>query len=383
MHSHPTDAYVGENAILPMWVADMDFVAPPAVVEALVARAQHGIFGYTFRTPEYDQSVVNWMHRRHGWDIRPEWLCNTPGVVPALNLLVRTFVPAGGKVIVQPPVYYPFFSAIEHNGASIVRNPLLLQDGRYCMDLRGLEEIARDPLVKMVILCSPHNPVGRVWTRDELVRFGEICLRNNVLVVSDEIHGDLIFPGNKFVPFATLSEEFAQNAIVCTAPSKTFNLAGLKTSNIIIPNARLREQFDHLVHASGLAGMDAFGMVALQAAYNHGEEWLDQLLDYLQSNLRYVQEYLRAHLPEITAIQPEGTYLVWLDCRRLGLSAARLKDLCLEQARVYFDEGCIFGPEGEGFQRMNIACPRSLLAEALDRIRDTVVQRRENGTIAA
>lgn len=379
MHSHPTDAYFGDNAILPMWVADMDFCAPAPVIDALVKRAQHGIFGYTFRTPEYEQAVVNWMRRRHGWEIRPEWICNTPGVVPGLNLIVRTFVPPGAKVLIQTPVYYPFFSAIEHNGASIVRNPLLFQDGRYQMDYAGLEKIAADPQVKMAILCSPHNPVGRVWTREELVRFGEICLRHDILVVSDEIHGDLIFPqgGSKFIPYATLGEKFAERAIICTAPSKTFNLAGLKTSNIIIPNPGLREKFEHLAHSSGLAGMDAFGMAALLAAYTEGEEWLDQLLAYLDGNLRYLQDYLRAHIPEISAIQPEGTYLVWLDCRRLGLDAAGLKNLFLKEARVYFDEGCIFGPEGEGFERMNIACPRSILADALERIRETLAKRRQ------
>jgi cystathionine beta-lyase len=370
-----TDEFFGPDRILPMWVADMDFRSPEPVVTALVARAEHGIYGYTEKSDGYYQSVVGWMKRRHGWRVAPEWICTTPGVVPALNMLVRTFLSPGEKVLIQRPVYYPFFSAIENNGGEIVSNSLVLDNGRYGMDFDDLEVKAQDPQVKMAILCSPHNPVGRVWTREELSRFGDICLRNNVLVVSDEIHGDLIYKGYAFTTFASISKDIAQSAVICTAPSKTFNMAGLQTSNIIIPNADLRAQFEKTLQSNGLFGISVLGIVATEAAYNHGEEWLEQVLDYIEVNLRYLDEYVRDNIPQISVIPPEGTYLVWLDCRRLGLGKWDLKHLMLKEARVYLDEGFIFGPEGEGFERINIACPRSILGEALERICNAIQRR--------
>ena len=372
LHWEHTDKFFGENRILPMWVADMDFPCPRPVVEALLARAEHGIYGYTAQTDSYYGSVVSWMKKRHGWEIAAEWICTTPGVVPALNMLVRTFVSPGDKVLIQPPVYYPFFSAIENNDGELVANPLVYENGRYCMDFADLEEKTKDPKVRMAILCSPHNPVGRVWTRDELVRFGEICIKNNVLIVSDEIHGDLIYKGCVFTPLASISRDFAQNAIICTAPSKTFNMAGLQTSNIVIPNDQLRSRFKKTLQSNGLFGIGTFGVVALEAAYNHGEEWLEQVLDYIEDNLRILEEYVSQHIPQITVVRPEGTYLVWLDCRRLGLGKWELKQLMLNEAGVYLDDGFIFGPEGEGFERINIACPRSILVEALERIKNAI-----------
>ncbi len=362
----------GENRMLPMWVADMDFRCPEPVIKALVARAEHGIYGYTAPTEDCFRSVVQWMKKRHGWQIAPEWICTTPGVVPALNMLVRTFISPGDKVLIQPPVYYPFYSAIENNDGTLVTNPLVYENGRYCMDFADLEEKAKDPRTKLVILCSPHNPVGRVWTKDELLRFGEICMRNDVTIVSDEIHGDLVYKGHVFTPFADISQDFAQHAIICTAPSKAFNMAGLQTSCIIIPNDELRSSFQATLQSNGLFGMGTFGVVALQAAYEHGEEWLEQAMDYIEDNLKYLETFLREHIPEIELIRPEGTYLVWLDCRRLGLDKLELKRLMLEKARVYLDEGYIFGPEGEGFERINIACPRSILVEALERIKNAI-----------
>jgi cysteine-S-conjugate beta-lyase len=358
--------------LLPMWVADMDFQVPQAVIDALTARAQHGIFGYGWPGDAYRQAVIDWMHRRHGWPVQSEWIVPTPGVVPALNMLVRTFVAPGQRVIIQPPVYYPFYTAIANNQAELARNPLLLTDGRYGMDFAGLEALAREPDVVMLILSSPHNPVGRVWTPDELRRLGEICLAHDVLMVADEIHGDLIYPGRRFIPYATLGEAFAQNAIVCTAPSKTFNLAGLATSNIIIPNPELRVRFERTLNSNGLYGVNTFGMVALEAAYKDGEEWLAQVMDYVAGNFRFLRDYVAEHLPQIDVVEPEGTYLVWLDCRRLGLDKAALERLMLHEARVFLDEGYIFGPEGEGFERINIACPRSILVEALERIKKAV-----------
>ncbi len=367
----PDDSSSGTR-LLPMWVADMDFPCPEPIVEALVARAQHGLFGYTSPTDSYYNAVVSWMKKRHGWEIEPEWICATPGVVPALNMLVKTYISPGDKVLIQTPVYYPFNKAVENNDGMLITNPLIYENGRYCIDFADLEQKTKDPQVKMAILCSPHNPVGRVWTRDELLRFGEICLKNNVLVVADEIHGDLILEGFVFTPFAGISEPFAQSSITCTAPSKTFNLAGLKTSNIIIADEQLRARFKKTLGRTGLGGVGAFGVVALEAAYNHGEEWLSQVLDYIMGNLRYLEEYIAEYLPQIKVVPLEGTYLVWLDCRSLGLGKLELEQMMLEEARVYLDEGYIFGTEGEGFERVNLACPRSVLVEALERIRNVI-----------
>ena len=367
-----THRFFGKNRTLPMWVADMDFISPRSVVDALTARAQHGIYGYAAPTQDFYQSVVRWMQRRHDWEIAPEWICITPGVVPALNMLVRAFVSPGDRVLIQPPVYHPFYRAIENNNAELALNPLVYEDGRYRMDIEDLEAKCSDPKVKMAILCNPHNPVGRVWTREELIQFGEICIDHGVLVVSDEIHGDLIYKGHIFTPFANANDSFSQNSIICTSPSKTFNLAGLQTSCIVIPDEDLRSSFEKVLQSNGLSGISAFGVVAVQAAYDHGEEWLVQLLEYIEDNLKYLEQYIAEHIPQLTVVRPEGTYLVWIDCHRLRLGKWELKQFMLEEAKVYLDEGFIFGPEGEGFERINIACPRAILVEALDRIRQAV-----------
>jgi len=376
VHLKPTDIGMEAGGVLPMWIADMDFLCPQPVIEAVVARAAHGIYGYTDTPDSYYDSIVQWMKRRHGWEIDPEWICTTPGVVPALNLLVRTFVPAGEKTLIQPPVYHPFFCAIQNNGSVIANNPLILDGGQYHMDFNDLAEKACDPQVKMVILCNPHNPVGRVWTHQELLRFGEICRENNVLIVSDEIHADLIYRGNLFTPFANLGEAFAQQTIICTAPSKTFNLAGLQTSNIIIPSSELRARFLSTLEKNGLFGIGVFGGIALEAAYRHGEDWLEQVLAYLEGNLHCLASYIDEHIPDMRMIYPEGTFLVWLDCRGLGLHQPELKRLMLKEARVRLEDGAVYGREGEGFMRMNIACPRSILIEALERIRRAIEGRR-------
>ena len=370
---HTTDDYFGDHRILPLWVADMDFPAPQPVVDALVKRAQHGIYGYTLRTESYNQAVVDWMQRRHGWAIEPGWIISTPGVVPGINFLIRTFVRPQEKVLIQRPVYYPFFDAIENNAAAIVSNSLMLREGRYEIDFEDFERTAADPAVTMFILCSPHNPVGRVWTRDELARMGEICLRNKVLVVADEIHADLIYRGVTFTPMAAIDDLLAANTVVCTAPSKTFNLAGLHTSNMIIPNVRLRRRFQQTMNTCGMGKWaNPFGVVACETAYREGEDWLGQVMDYIEDNLDYLQDYIDRHIPGIRVIRPQGTYLVWLDCRELGLDKWALKRLMMEKARIFPDEGFIFGPEGEGFERFNIACPRAILQEALQRIRRAV-----------
>jgi cystathionine beta-lyase len=367
-----TVRFFGPDRVLPMWVADMDFRCPEPIVEALIARAEHGIYGYSAPTSAFYQSVVNWMERRHGWKIDPQWICLTPGVVPALNMSVRTFTTQGNKVLIQPPVYHPFYGAIENNHSQVITNALVLENGRYRMDFGDLETKCKDPEVKMAILCSPHNPVGRVWTRDELVEFGRICIENNVLIVSDEIHGDLIYHDHVFTPLAKISDAFAQNSVICTAPSKTFNMAGLQTSCIIIPNHDLREQFQKTLQSDGLFGVNAFGAVALQTAYDHGEGWLQDVLEYIEGNLDYFEAYVDENIPQLNVIRPEGTYLVWLDCRRLELGMTELQQLMSEKARLYLDDGFIFGSEGEGFVRINIACPRKVLVEAVDRIREAV-----------
>ncbi len=368
----PAEGDPVEKPLLPMWLADMDFACPAPVIEALATRVQNGVYGYTTPGAEFYASVVDWMARRHSWTIEPDWILITPGVVPALNLLVRTFASRGDKVILQPPVYHPFFTAIENNADGWVANPLIYEKGRYRMDFDQLERVAADQHVKMALLCSPHNPVGRVWTADELIRFGEICIGNGVLIVADEIHGDLILQGNRFTAIGTLDREFARQAIICTAPSKTFNMAGLKTSCIIIQDTALRDQFEKTLLGIGMYGANTFGVVALQAAYEHGEEWLEQVLEYLAGNLRLLDDFLRTQLPQIRLVQPEGTYLVWLDCRALGLDDDELRRLIKEEARLLLNDGTMFGIEGSGFQRINIACPRSILQEALQRLKTAV-----------
>lgn len=377
-HWDHTDRSFGKDRVLPMWVADMDFRSPEPVIQALVQRAQIGLYAYSLPTAEFFDSLVHWMKRRHGWEMQPDWICVTPGVVLALNMLVRTVVGPREKVLIQPPVYYPFSHAIEKAGAQVATNPLIYEGGRYRMDFADLERKVQDPSVKMLILCSPHNPVGRVWTRNELERLGRTCLENDVLIVSDEIHGDLVLRGQRFTPFAALGEDFAQGSVVCTAPSKTFNLAGLQTSCIIVPNEGLRSQFAQTLDRHAVHLINSFGLVAMQAAYEHGEEWLAQVLEYTESNLGYLEQYLDKHIPQIRLVRPEGTYLAWLDCRGLGLDDTALKRLMLNNARVYLDDGVIFGKEGSGFQRMNVACPRAVLTEALERIRVAIAGLRKS-----
>lgn len=369
-----SDRSYGSNRVLPLWVADMDFRCPEPVIEAVTKRAAAGIYGYAVPGEEFYRSVVGWMSRRHGWQVDPATVTVTPGVVAAVNVAVRAFTSPGDKVLIQPPVYYPFYNAIESNGAQVLTSPLVYSTGKYSMDFADLEHKLKDPRLKIMVLCSPHNPVGRVWSRDELKRLGELCLANNVLMVSDEIHGDLILPGNSFTPYALLGPEFAARAIICTAPSKTFNLAGLKTSCIMIAAEGLRSEFRKQLRSMGFVMPNAFGIVALQAAYDHGEAWLAQVLDYLQGNLEYMQSFIAENIPQIEVVPLEGTYLAWLDCHRLGLDPGGLKHLMVDEARVYLDEGMLFGPEGEGFERINIACPRSILVEALERIAQAVAE---------
>ncbi len=361
--------------ILPLWVADMDFKTPPAVIEALVARAQHGIFGYTDGRDAYYSAVRNWFLEHFGWKTELSWIVKTPGVVFALSVAVRAFTEAGDAVLIQPPVYYPFTETIQANGRKLVKNELVYEDGHYCIDFEDFERKITENQVKLFILCSPHNPVGRVWTREELTKLGEICLKHSVLVVSDEIHADFTYPGHSHTVFASLDSRFAENCILCTAPSKTFNLASLQISNIFIPNRDIRRKFKQELTRAGYSQPNAMGLAACRAAYEHGKPWLDELRTYLLQNLLFVREYIARHMPGVRLVEPEGTYLIWLDFRELGLSGQTLDDLIVYKAGLWLDAGEMFGNGGDGFQRINIACPRATLEEALKRLSRALEER--------
>ncbi|MEM7028667.1 MAG: MalY/PatB family protein [Chloroflexota bacterium] len=369
-----TDIDDTDKPLLPMWVADMDFRCPPAVTEALAKHAEHGIFGYSYPTESYFQTVIDWVNRRYDWTLERDWIVLTPGVVPAVSMLIQACTKPGEKVLIQPPVYYPFAQVIESNDRVVVSNPLIDQNNQYRMDFADLAQKVADPEVTMAILCNPHNPVGRVWTAEELTQFGEICLANDVFVISDEIHCDLIYKDYTFTSFAKLGEHFRQNSAICLAASKTFNLAGLQTSNIIIPNEVHREHLTQAMRRSAVFTVNTFGPIATEAAYRYGEAWLEAVIAYIEANYHFMKDYLAKHIPQLKVIQPEGTYLVWVDCRALEMTSEDRKVMMMEQAKVYLDEGELFGVEGEGFERFNIACPRSMLKEVLDRIRDTVNQ---------
>lgn len=369
----------GSDDIIPMWVADMDFPIAKPITAALLKRAQHEVYGYAYPRPSLIEAIVNRMQKRYGWRIEPEWIVFTPGVVPALNAAIRAFTHPGDEVIIQDPVYHPFWAAIEQSGCCVASNPLRLVNGRYEFDIADLEKtfapmegMRRGPSrAKMMVLCNPHNPIGRVWARDELIAVGNIIVGHDAVMVSDEVHCEVLYRGIKHVPFAAISKEFEQNCVVCQAGSKAFNLAGLAASTIIIPNGKLRNAFT-AARSGILPQPDVFGLVALEAAYRDGDDWLEQMLDYLQRNLEFMIEYVKDHIPKLGIIKPEGTYLVWLDCRRLGMDNLALRAFFREKAKVGFDDGYIFGPAGAGFERVNIACPRSTLQEALIRIERAV-----------
>lgn len=350
-----------------MWVADMDFPAPPPVVDAIVERARHGIYGYADCNEEYAEATVAWMARRFGWQIEKDWLVYVPGIVPALNWMVQTFTDPGDQVVIQSPVYFPFFKAVRNNGREVANNQLTDSNGRYQMDLTGLEEKLATG-AKMLILCSPHNPVGRVWGPEELKHLGELCRQYGTLVIADEIHSDLVYPEFKHTPFPLACPDLLMSTIVCTAPSKTFNLAGLQVSNLVIPNPKIRESFRSAMTKIGISHPNVFAITALQTAYRSGEEWLEQLMIYLAANRDFLLHFITENMPEIRVTKPEGTYLAWLDFRSLGLESARLREFLLKEAKVALNDGFTFGPGGEGFARMNIACPRSFLDEGLTRI---------------
>ena len=358
--------------VLPLWVADMDFPTAPAVLERLHALAEHGIFGYTGVKDAYFSAVHNWYAQRFGWETQRSWLVTTPGVVFAIAIAIRAFTQKGDAILIQQPVYYPFANKVTENDRQLVVNPLVLKNGRYEMDFADMERKIVDYHVKMLLLCSPHNPVGRVWTKEELLRVGEICQKHGVLVVSDEIHADFTYAGHTHRVFASVKSEFADFTITCTAPSKTFNLAGLQNSNIFIPNRQLRHAYKKELSACGCGGTNCMGMAACQAAYEAGADWLEQLKQYLAGNLAYIRQFLREKLPDIALIEPDGTYLVWLDLRKLGLTEQQQRQLIVQDAKLWLDTGTLFGQGGEGFERINIACPRTTIERAMQRLEHAV-----------
>lgn len=349
-----------------MWVADMDFESPPCVLDALSKRVKHGIFGYSEPDAAYFSAVRGWFERRFGWDPEREWLTVTPGVVNAIYIAVRSLTESGDGVVIQQPVYYPFASAVKQTGRKLLVNELVYSGGSYSIDFDDFEQKIKE--ARLFILCNPHNPVGRVWTREELVRMGEICLCHGVAVIADEIHQDFIYHGHHHHVFAGLDPRFADIAVTCTSPSKTFNLAGLLHANIFIQNKTLRDKFTREYASCGLSQPGIMGLSACKAAYEDGTQWLEELLTYLAGNMSLIREFLQTRVPKIKLVEPEGTYLAWLDCTELGCSSHELDELVTHKAKLWLDGGTMFGIGGNGFQRINAACPRSVLRTALERL---------------
>jgi cystathionine beta-lyase len=360
-----------EEGVLPMWVADMDFRTAPPVMEALERRAQHGVFGYTKVSDTYFQAVIDWFDRRHRTLFKKEWILFTTGVVPALSAVIKALTVPGDKVIVQEPVYNCFFSSIRNNQCEMVSNNLIYKEGTYHINFTDLETKAADPKTKLLLLCSPHNPVGRVWKREELLNISQICIRNHITVVSDEIHCDLVYPGHTHIPFASLDEEFCYHSVTCTAPGKTFNLAGIQVANIIVANEKMRKKIDKALNINEVCEINTFAVEALIAAYTKGEAWLEALKVYLWENYTCLLDFFAQHLPQLKIAPPEATYLVWVDCTALGLSSADVARILIEKEKLWVNEGPLYGTAGEGFIRLNIACPRELLLKGLEKIKHT------------
>ena len=357
----------GTNNLLPMWVADMDFLTAPCVMEALKDRLEQGIFGYTTRPSSYNESIVNWLDNRFSWKINQEWLMFSPAVITSISLLIQNLTQKNDKIMIQEPVYSPFHSIVESNERNLVISPLVkLDDGSYVMDYEDIEAKIKD--VKVFILCNPHNPVGRVWTREELTRLGEICLKHNVLIISDEIHSDIILKNHKHTPFASISKEFRENTITCMAPTKTFNLAGLQSSFLVISNPYYYEVMDKAFSILDIKRNNAFSLVATEAAYNYGEDWLYELIKYIEDNVDFAIDYIKNHMPQLKVKKPEGTYLLWVDFSNLNVDKEDLKNALINKGRIALSDGSSFGIGGDGYYRINLACPRSMVLEGLKRI---------------
>ncbi|MBI9089600.1 MAG: PatB family C-S lyase [Desulfobacterium sp.] len=361
----------GTDDVIPMWVADMDFRTPDFMVNAINKRMADPIFGYTLREDAFYGSVKAWMEKRHGWNIEKDWITFSPGVVSALSMAILAMTKPGDNIVVQPPVYHPFYFVVEDNDRKLIRNPLRLEDGRYRMDFDHLKSVI-DEKTRMVIISNPHNPGGTVWTKEELRQLGEICVENDLLLISDEIHSDLVAKGFRHTPAASISTEIAQLTITCVAPSKTFNAAGLSTAAVIIPNHGLMAKYKRILNAVHVGFGNIFGNPALVAAYEKGEPWLEQLLDYIGKNISHTMDFFEKKIPGISAMEPEASYLLWLDCRELGLSQEALCEFMIKEAKLGLNDGAMFGTEGVGFMRMNLACPLSVVKKALANLETAV-----------
>jgi cysteine-S-conjugate beta-lyase len=359
-------AFFGNADLMPLWVADMDFRTPDFIIDAIKKRTEHEIFGYTLRGESYNQSIVNWLKRRHNWEIKSEWISFSPGVVAGLTMAIEALSNPGEGVIIQPPVYFPFFDSVKGTGRELIENPLRIENGRYYFDFEDLKQKIT-PKTRLLLLSNPHNPGGMAWNEEELTELARICLENKVLIISDEIHSDLIFDGYRHTPLAGISEEIAQNSVICMAPSKTFNTAGLTTSFLVIPNKRHFVAYERVMRLPHLHMGNIFGTVALEAAYTYGEEWLAQLIKYLQDNYKFLEQFFNENLPKLKVMRPEATYLIWLDFSAFGLTDEALNQKLID-AGVGLNRGVQFGKQGSGYMRINIGCPRSVLHEALVRI---------------
>lgn len=371
------EEYYGNSDVIPMWVADMDFPCADPIIEAMRERLNHKIFGYSVRDKSYYEAVISWLKKRHNWDVNEEELVFCPpGVIMAINVLIQLLSNPGDNIIVQTPTYDPLFDSIEGNNRKVIKNSLKIENGRYVMDFEDLEsKIDKD--TKMLILCSPHNPVGRVWSKEELLKLGEICLKNNIFVVSDEIHFDIVYNEYNHIPFSSISEEIAQNSVVCFSTNKTFNLGGLQLATLVIANEDIREKFNKAICTYQTRLDNTFGAVALEAGYNEGEEWLEQVIGYIKGNLEFAKKYISENIPEVKYFEPEGTYMMWLDFRELKFTPIELRNFLVNDANVALCDGYEFGKEGEGFMRMNIACPRSTLELALNNISDAIKTKKQ------
>ena len=362
------------SGLLSLWVADMDFPVAQEIKDALIERCNHGIFGYSEVKTPYYEVIAKWYQEKFNWSTKKQWLVKTPGVVAAIANAIRAFTNIGDAVLIQKPVYYPFFLTIEDNQRKVVNNSLVYKNGRYEMDFVDFEEKIISHKVKLFVLCSPHNPVGRVWNKEELLKLGDICLKHNVIVVADEIHADFVYQGHQHQVFANLKTDYQEITVTCTAPSKTFNIAGLQVSNIFIANENLRKKFKQELKKTANADINVMGLIACQAAYSQGEDWLRQVKIYIAENLEYVKTFLRDNLPQVKLVEPEGTYLLWLDFRELNLTEEELEDLIINKAKLWLDGGTMFGTEGVGFQRINIACPQKILIQAFTQLKEALKQ---------
>ncbi len=365
-------AVFGRDDLMPLWVADMDFLSPPPITEALLERTKHGIFGYTVPNDGYYESIINWLKNRHGYEVKQDEITFIPGVVKGFAFAIDVFTRENDKIIIQPPVYFPFRTVTQSLNRQVINNPLILENGRYRINFDGLRKIIAENDCKMLIFCSPHNPGGRVWDKDELKELAEICYDNNILVVSDEIHADLVLPDIKHHPFATVSEKARENSITLMAPSKTFNIAGIVSSFAVIHNKELQNRYLSFLTPRELDRGTIFAFTATEAAYRHGEEWLDEALAYIQKNIDFVDNFLKKNIPQIKVVQPEASFLIWLDCRGLGLPQRELVDLFVNKAKLALNDGSVFGKEGEGFMRLNVGTPLSNIEKALNNLEKAI-----------